>query len=201
MKKSMLLTSLLLSSVLLLGGCNQSRSSSTATSASSSSSQSVSASSTESSSTSASSGNAEQTTEKSGEQVNSSNSGETGTETQTNAGTQSTPAGASSILSDSIANGDFSSIVGTWSNSEGKVLTVEANGVARFADSNEVFTISVHSVKDSVIHADIASGAYSAAMKIIPAGVEDPYYATVEDNDRIATGHGIDMYDHPFYRQ
>ncbi|HFU4055507.1 TPA: DUF6287 domain-containing protein [Streptococcus suis] len=202
MKKSMLLTSLLLSSVLLLGGCNQSQSSSTATSASNSSSQSVSASSTESSSTSASSGNAEQTTEKSGEQVNSSNSGETGTETQTNVtATPSTAISNSSIAVEAISNGDYSSISGTWVDQNGKTLTIENDGKARFSESTEDSILSVQSVKNQVIHADIATGPYSAAMKIIPAGVEDPYYATVENVDRIAIGHGIDMYDHPFYRQ
>ncbi|HFU4460326.1 TPA: DUF6287 domain-containing protein [Streptococcus suis] len=123
-------------------------------------------------------------------------------ETQTNVtATQSTAISNSSIAVEAISNGDYSSISGTWVDQNGKTLTIENDGKARFSESTEDSILSVQSVKNQVIHADIATGPYSAAMKIIPAGVEDPYYATVEDKDRIAIGHGIDMYEHPFYRQ
>lgn len=155
-----------------------------------------------SSSTSTTSDNVAQTMEASTEETDTNSTDNKEVETQTNVtATQSTAISNSSIAVEAISNGDYSSISGTWVDQNGKTLTIENDGKARFSESTEDSILSVQSVKNQVIHADIATGPYSAAMKIIPAGVEDPYYATVEDKDRIAIGHGIDMYEHPFYRQ
>ncbi|MCK3882109.1 hypothetical protein HCC13_07020 [Streptococcus suis] len=175
---------------------------STKTSETKNSGQSTSSSSSSSVSTSTTTESSSQTAASSEEQVASSNSESKATEPQTATDTaQSTVSSSTTIDIDAISNGDYSSIAGTWANSRGEVLIIETDGKARFSESTEDSILSVQSVKNQVIHADIATGPYSAAMKIIPAGEEDPYYATVENVDRIAIGHSIDMYEHPFYRQ
>lgn len=175
---------------------------STKTSETKNSGQSTSSSSSSSVSISTTTESSSQTAASSEEQVASSNSESKATEPQTSVETaQSTVSNVSTIAIDAISNGDYSSIAGTWTNNLGEVLTIENDGKARFSESTEDSILSVQSIKNQVIHADIATGPYSAAMKIIPAGVEDPYYATVENTDRIAIGHSIDMYNHPFYRQ
>ncbi|HEM3696392.1 TPA: hypothetical protein U1D18_001608 [Streptococcus suis] len=175
---------------------------STGTSETKNSGQSASSSSNTNSSTSTTPESSSQIAASSEEQVASSNSESKAIEPQTAMDTaQSTVLSSTTIDIDAISNGDYSSIAGTWANSRGEVLIIENDGKARFSESTEDSILSVQSVKNQVIHADIATGPYSAAMKIIPAGEEDPYYATVENVDRIAIGHSIDMYEHPFYRQ
>lgn len=143
-----------------------------------------------------------QKVEKSAEQTSANTSEEKGTEPSSSAETKpSASPSSSSIVAEAISSGDYSSIAGTWVNSKGEQLTIEKDGKARFAESTEDSILAVRNVTDQVIHADIATGPYSAAVKIIPAGVEDPYYANVDTRDRIVIGHDVTMYDAPFYRQ
>lgn len=106
-----------------------------------------------------------------------------------------------------IAQGDFSTIAGTWVDDEGRVLTIEADGLARFAGRTrpayitdprlepEGYVVAAHVRGTSIENSS------SEVFIAVPAGTPDHYFARVEDKDRLIIGLGEEANYHPFYRQ
>lgn len=110
-------------------------------------------------------------------------------------------AASSTVDISALDRGDFSSIAGTWSGSLG-TMVIAADGSVTFPASDDSSTIRTFSPQnDGTFHGSIGGQYGGAVFKVIPAGVPDPYYGRVENYDRITAGHGINMFDTPYYRQ
>ncbi|MCY7186232.1 DUF6287 domain-containing protein [Streptococcus gallolyticus] len=206
MKKSCKITVILLCSVLLLGACSKKEKSSQVSTSHSKVTQ-VSKSSTKkkkvtknSSSTELSSSISAPNSQDSSNDSSVAESGEVGTQENSQS---TTPTTASSISVENIANGDFSTIAGTWSNDLGESVTVDSNGQTSISSHSESYLITSNTLEGNVSFGTIynSDSEYgSAAFIIIPAGTANPYSGEVVAVDTIVIGQGGDANQHPYYR-
>lgn len=100
---------------------------------------------------------------------------------------------------DAIVSGDYTSLVGTWSNSQGKFFTVTAEGILYFGeefDDNQHHKIESSTFNDSgriggslgyYNHGERQGGAH---ISIVPAGVAN-INDLISEHDHIEIGHDI----------
>lgn len=197
MKKVYSVGTLLVCSLLLLGACSCSKE--------------------EKDSTSSSSENTTQTSKSSSSEASSSQSAESPTESQASSTPQeqestSGSSGAvasaptqslSSIDSDAILNGDFSSISGTWTDEFGNKVSISSDGQMLYTDrdiyaSKETITISI--IAERIINGVVYGRAEGLPVVLIPAGMQNPYYDYTDDRDRLQIGGTETANDYPYYR-
>ena len=163
-----------------------------------------------SSSSSATDSNLANSSSKTSVKAATENGGQTsGNDTSVSQQSATTPAQSTSepdqIISDSInklANGDFSSIVGTWNNDLGESITVGSDGKVTNNTSGNIYSVSMNTV-DSNVYFGSLSGTNqtdSSSFLVIPAGTEDPHIGGTAQADRIVVGQDINGDYHPFYR-
>lgn len=104
---------------------------------------------------------------------------------------------------DGLVSGDYSSIAGTWSNAEGTVFTVTAEGILYFGEEfdemgyHQIEQVGLDSngrVSGSVSfyhHGERRGGAH---ISMIPAGVPN-INGLISDVDHIETGHDVSSAD------
>lgn len=124
------------------------------------------------------------------------------TETTT---TSETPQQASLLDLTALSNGDFSSLVGTWSNAQGQ-FTVDAQGnvTAQFAGvTTEGYSIKVSSLENNILFAGLVhqDGHSLGSFHIIPAGVPTPSLGIVYQEDSISSGQSVNAEETPFFKQ
>lgn len=206
MKKSCKITVTLLCSVLLLGACSKKEKSSQVSTSHSKVTQ-VSKSSIKkkkvtknSSSTELSSSISAPNNQDSSNDSPVAESGEVGTQENSQS---TTPTTASSISVENIANGDFSTIAGTWSNDLGESVTVDSNGQANVSGDSDPYSVVSGTIEGNVFFGGIFNPIYEvggAAFIVIPAGTANPYSGEVVTVDTIVIGQSGDANQHPYYR-
>lgn len=103
---------------------------------------------------------------------------------------------SSSIDSAAIVNGDFSSLVGTWQNDEGKSVTFDSQGLV----SNE-YVITFLGTEDGKVffsYGHQPSGS-TASMTVLPVGKQTASGLTFS-SDAIVIGQSASDDNHPYYR-
>lgn len=103
----------------------------------------------------------------------------------------------------SLALGDVSTIVGTWSNNLGESLIVSEEGQITNNSTGKVYSLLSNGVDGNVFYGSIYnpnSATDSAAFIVIPDGTVNPYGAGTASSDSILVGQGDDAGKHPFYR-
>ncbi|WP_165211770.1 DUF6287 domain-containing protein [Streptococcus tangpeifui] len=96
-----------------------------------------------------------------------------------------------------IANGDFSSLVGTWQTANGDTLVFDNNGLV--SDTQVISSQGVSGEKALFTIAPKDSEVGSAALYVIPAGVPTVGGKTYQQ-DALVVGQGESAEDTPYYR-
>lgn len=99
---------------------------------------------------------------------------------------------------ESLVNGDYSSLVGTWENAKGESITISSEGkVISSRNTSITYSLAQGRLQDGKFHTAIYNpdSEYGSAVFIVhPAGLPTPELGTTFDQDIIAIGHGIDSY-------
>lgn len=115
----------------------------------------------------------------------------------TNQSSANSQVAASSLDVTAIANGDFSSLVGTWQNTNGDTLVFDNNGLV--SDTQVISSQGVSGEKALFTIAPKDSEVGSAALFVIPAGVPTVGGKTYKQ-DALVAGQGESAEDTPYYR-
>ena len=190
MKKSYkVATVLMLSSALLLAGCHKNSSQSKAHSNSPKTSQTSKAKSQKGSSQNQSGSQSTNQTQANGGNSNSSNSSDQGS--------TNNQASTSSLDVSAIANGDFTTIAGTWQNANGETLVFDNNGLV--SDTQVISSQGVSGEKALFGIGPKDSEVGSAALFVIPAGVPTVGGKTYQQ-DALVVGQSESAEATPYYR-
>lgn len=197
-KRKTFLTLALLTSVISLTACGQKSSQSTPASSQSKVVQA-------SSSSSLSKAKTTTSTETSVNQEEASSEAPS-TETSNSSG-EASPAVTSSVDLDAIANGDFSSIVGTWSNAQGRSFTFTADGLLSDAEGVNILVLECKRYEDSAVvtigfEVDGKPEGGALGILIYPAGVKTAH-GEADERDHLQAGHSVQKEEpqERFYRQ
>lgn len=122
------------------------------------------------------------------------------TVTQTEA---SSSQSTSTINIKALANNDFSSIAGSWSNDLGETITISNDGQVTSSIRDGSLKLGKGSLSDntfvtSIYNPDSEVG--GAAFMVIPGGIPNPHFGDVTPADRILIGQDINADAHPFTR-
>lgn len=189
MKKSYKIAALLmLSSTLLLTGCHKNSSQSKTHSSSAKTSQ--------TSKTHSQKGSSQNQSSQSSDQ-NQTNGGTTTSSSSTNQGSDNNQASTSSLDITAISNGDFSSIAGTWQNTNGETLVFDNNGLV--SDTQVISSQGVSGEKALFGISPKDSEVGSAALFVIPAGVPTVGGKTYQQ-DALVVGQSESAESTPYYR-
>lgn len=204
MRKGCKTTVTLLCSVLLLGVCSKKKESSQVSTSHSKVTQ-VSKSSTKKVTKNSSSTELSSSISSSNSQDSNTNSSVTESgEADTQENSQTTPQTTSSTINaGNLANGDFSTIAGTWSNDLGESVTVDSNGKTSISSQSESYLITSNTLEGNVFFGTIynPNSEYgSAAFIVIPAGTANPHSGEAVTTDTILIGQSGDADQHPYYR-
>ncbi|MGT2929187.1 DUF6287 domain-containing protein [Streptococcus dentasini] len=104
---------------------------------------------------------------------------------------------SSSINVSAIANGDFSSVAGTWQNANGDTLVFDNNGLV--SDTQFIQSQGVSGEKALFTIGQKDSEVGSAALFMIPKGVASTAGATF-NQDVITVGQGASSDETPYYK-
>ncbi len=104
----------------------------------------------------------------------------------------------SGIDINAVVMGDFSSVVGTWTNDKGDSVTFTAQGLQ--SDDMELSPNGVANGVANFTYAPKNSATGSAALVMIPAGTA-AVGGTVYDRDAIVIGQSTSAEESPYYRQ
>lgn len=188
MKKSYKIAALLmLSSTLLLTGCHKNSSQSKTHSSSAKTSQ--------TSKTHSQKGSSQNQSSQSSDQ-NQTNGGTTTSSSSTNQGSDNNQASTSSLDITAISN-DFSSIAGTWQNTNGETLVFDDNGLV--SDTQVISSQGVSGEKALFGIGPKDSEVGSAVLFVIPAGVPTVGGKTYQQ-DALVVGQSESAESTPYYR-
>lgn len=153
----------------------------------------------------------EETTATGTEKETPTTSNQTSTEanTQNQADSVSTPSTPtnSAINLQSLVDGDFSSIAGTWQNDLGYSLTITSDGSVSLSQNPTTYSIKYNQLANNTFFGTIFnpnSPTDGQALLVIPAGTQNPHYQTAEsvsNVDRLLLGQDENADMHPYYRQ
>lgn len=206
-------TVLMLTSLFLLGACGKSDKKATTASSTTKSSKVV-----KKNNTSNSSKNTKTSSSDSSKQASQDDNGATNQSNAASANNSQAASGtASAIQNDSsqnqtvdssidvnaLANQDYSSIAGTWSNDLGETITISADGHATGSDYPKTYDLGTGQVNNGNFFGSIHNPETdygNAAFIVIPAGVANIHSGEVENSDRILIGQSAEADNHPFYR-
>nr|WP_051764093.1 SH3 domain-containing protein [Streptococcus gallolyticus] len=217
--QKVILFCIVLSSVLLLASCSLFKNSSTTSSTNSSSttisksssknSTKQSSSQTESSSSQTESSSTEQSQEQSnaGQAIEENSSSESSSSNQVSqpesdnsnsVGSQSESVQQNTGMDiNELANGDFSSISGTWQNDYGDTIVFNSNGVT----SKKYSALTDMTINNNYINASLTYAAGGGiAIWFYPKGVATTALGQTYGQDSLVIAHSIDKELHPYYK-
>ncbi len=104
----------------------------------------------------------------------------------------------STIDTQGILAGDYSSLVGTWANDKGEALRIESDGSSDRFDAS-IFN-GLEENEGTLVSDHYKIGGASSALTIVPAGQKLPFHDQVATVDSLVIGTSSEAAKHAFTR-
>lgn len=111
---------------------------------------------------------------------------------------EASPVQETSIDTQAILAGDYSSLVGTWVNDKGEALRIEADGSSDRFDAS-IFN-GLEESEGTLVSDHYKIGGASSALTIVPAGQKLPFHDQVAKADSLVIGTSSEAALHAFTR-
>lgn len=111
---------------------------------------------------------------------------------------EASPVQETSIDSQAILAGDYSSLVGTWVNDKGEALRIEADGSSDRFDAS-IFN-GLEESEGTLVSDHYKIGGASSALTIVPAGQKLPFHDQMAKADSLVIGTSSEAALHAFTR-